>query len=145
MKPRLNINWGVFFGSFLPVVIILSIVLYILFFQQTAINNFLVKYDSIGITSVGAKEKARLRTINNLNIPFEQRNALANRTVFIGASEQMVELALGSPTATPSEEGSQVRWTYFFEEHSRPIYLYFEGGSLVNAEKGSTLDTAVIQ
>lgn len=145
-KKKKGFKFGPALSALTPFILIIATIIYISAFQKEAVNDFLKKYDILGFSEVGKFEKARLYRINNLNIPFEQRQALKHGTVFLGATKEMVALALGEP-AGPSEkmaDGTE-KWVYFFQDSSRPTYLFFEKDVLVNAAKGTTLDSAEIQ
>ncbi len=145
-KKKRSFNTLPLLGSFMPLILIILTIVYIGAFQKEAVNDFLKKYDFIGVSQTGQAEKQRLYLINNLPIPYEQRQALRQGTVFLGATKQMVELALGKPASAPEQTSEgQEKWVYFFQDSSRPTYLYFEKDKLVNAAKGTTLDNAEIQ
>jgi hypothetical protein len=145
-KRRLRLKLTPILGSLTPFILIFLTIFYITTFQKDAVEGFLKKYDFIGLSEIGQNEKQRLYQINNLPIPFEQRQALVNGTVFLGASKQMVGLALGAPYGQPQimADGTE-RWVYFFQDSSRPTYLFFKNDMLANAAKGTTLDNAEIQ
>lgn len=87
-----------------------------------------------------AAEKARLDKISLLAISDEKKQILTNRTVFMGASTQMVELALG--TAISAEHFDQYqppidRWVYHFADDGRPTVLEFHDNKLTSAYKVS--------
>lgn len=145
-KPKRSIKLGAILGGTAPLLLIIVTLVYISIFQKDAVDRFLKKYDIIGVTGAGQDEKSRLYTINNLPIPFEQRETLKNGQIFIGATKEMIRLAVGEPAKKPTIDASgQEKWVYFFSENSRPTYLYFENDKLVNAAKGTTLDSAEIQ
>lgn len=129
-----------------PILLIIITIAYLSFFQKEIVSKFMQQYDVIGISEAGRMEKTRVYQINNLPIPFEQRQALKQGTIFMGASKQMVYLALGNPASQPEKDGSgNEKWVYFFKDNSRPTYLFFHNDKLVNAAKGTTLDNAEIQ
>jgi len=111
-----------------------------------ALDQLLLRVDVLGITEVGMKEKKRINSIRALEIPFAQKKILMERTIFMGATRQMVYLALGEPRKaertkhTPSKQNITERWVYFFREDTRPTVLEFEGEVLVSAHKTSQLD-----
>ncbi len=112
-----------------------------------AIKELLLHIDVLGITPEGSKERARIEQINALPIPFEQRKILMERTIFMGASPEMVSLALGAPQeqqngsrASMGTTISQQRWIYFLKDEQRPTVLEFENGVLISAYKGSALE-----
>lgn len=84
------------------------------------------------------EEKARLDRINLLPISDEKKRILTNRTIFLGASPKMAELALGEPIQrrgnheqTPTVD----QWIYYFSDDSRPTVLEFEDSKLAKAYK----------
>ena len=113
------------------------------------LDSLLLRVDVLGITEAGAKEKQRIETIRSLEIPFEKKKVLMERTIFMGASRQMVYLALGEPrkaqrykTPISGSSGKDVteEWVYFFKGDSRPTVLEFKGQVLIGAHKTSKLD-----
>lgn len=110
------------------------------------VRSALLKVDMLGITAPAQAEKARVAAINQLGIPWEQREVLINRTVFLGATEQMVYLALGQPQAAnkrvAAERGNRelTVWAYYLQDELRPTLLEFDEGKLIGARKGSQLD-----
>lgn len=117
-------------------------------FHKDEMDKFYLKVDTVGITSVGRAELDRVAAIKALSdrkpVPVygPQQDALINHTIFLGADTEMVVLAIGQPAEKPSmnERGQQV-WFYYFDDYSRPTYLYFEQQGqywvLVKAEKGT--------
>lgn len=120
-----------------------------IFYMQTnhpaAMKEVILKVDRFGITEAGAEEKRRLMMIRSLDIPYEKKKVLEQRTVFMGATSQMVYLALGAPKRRSdnldSTANQQIEtWIYYFPGDKRPTMLDFEGGVLVSAYKGSVID-----
>jgi hypothetical protein len=146
VKPKRRFRLSPILSGLTPFILIILTIIYIATFQKEAVDDFLKKYDFLGLSQTGQAEKQRLYQINNLPIPFEQRQALVQGTVFLGATKQMVELALGQPSSSPQQmaDGTE-KWVYFFQDSSRPTYLFFEKDKLANAAKGTTLDNAEIQ
>lgn len=115
-----------------------------------ALDELLVHIDVLGITKVASIERERINMIRNLDIPFEQKKVLMERTIFMGASRQMVVLALGQPkgatrlSGKPSPQNPELkpteRWVYYFKGDQRPTVLDFEKDTLVSAYKGSAID-----
>ena len=110
------------------------------------LTRMITKVDSMGITEQGRIENARQAKIDELNIPYEQRQSLKNKTVFIGATKIMVRLALGNPSEPVQfvEDNKEV-WIYYFEDFNRPTYLIFEGDKLISAKTGSNADLLQIK
>jgi hypothetical protein len=110
------------------------------------VKSLLISVDRFGITTVGAYEQRRIRAINRLSITFEEKQVLIKRTVFFGATRDMVELALGNPAcivdieATKTSDAAE-QWVYFIENDSKPTQLLFQANSLVSARKTSALDS----
>jgi len=133
-------------SSIAPVFLIILTIAYLTIFQKEVVAGFMKEYDVIGISQTGRSEKTRQKQIDNLPIPFEQRQALKEGTIFMGATKLMVQLAIGRPYGTPEQDDKKrERWTYYFNDNSRPTYLFFENDKLVDAAKGTTLDNAEIQ
>lgn len=109
------------------------------------IRDLLIVVDRFGITEVGAAEQARIRTINRLPITYEEKQVLIQRTVFLGATREMVHLALGDPVCvlqTPVEgHGTIESWVYYIEGDRKPTQLAFQNNELTTAGKASALDT----
>lgn len=107
---------------------------------------FLISFDQFGITNVGASEQSRIRRINRLAITHEEKQVLIKRTVFLGATREMVDMALGTPTcsystnATADKKVAEV-WVYFIEGDPKPTLLAFQNNELVNAGRASALDS----
>lgn len=109
-------------------------------------TGFLIAIDRFGITQVGAIEQDRIRKINRLPITYEEKQILIKRTVFFGATRDMVTLALGEPSCFENEDaraaGAEARegWLYFIDGESKPTLLAFQNNTLVSAGKTSALD-----
>ncbi len=135
--------------TLVKLIVLLSIIgagyYYLTAFHKEDLDKFCLKFDTLGITSIGRAEQDRIyaiRALSDRNVHGPQQEALINRTVFLGADNEMVALALGSPLKKPeiNSLGQQV-WIYYFDDYSRPTYLYFEKRGtywvLVKAEKTS--------
>lgn len=97
-----------------------------------------VTFDVFGMNKEAKHEKLRLEGIDLLPISQEKKAILTNRTIFLGASPTMVELALGNPmdkTIAPVEAGKPPveRWIYHFAEDINPTALEFQDGKLASA------------
>ncbi len=139
--------------SFLPyllaAVLSISAVIVVGMLHPQMVNSLIMKVDQFGLTDIGAQEKMRLAQIQALPIPYEKKEVLIRRTVFMGANTTMVFLALGQPkrAETIQEETSQrtmSRWVYHFEADKRPTILEFENEVLVGAHKASALDINIV-
>ena len=97
----------------------------------------------IGVTPLGEEEKFRQSAINALPLTYEEKQVLINKTVFLGASSKMVQLALGAPKERKVGGGkSNSILIYYQPDDPRPTILRFERDKLVHAYKGSALDLA---
>ncbi len=118
--------------------IILAALFYILNHAfKSELEKFYLKVDVLGITDAGKAEIERQDKINALSIPFAQKLALINKTIFLESDENMVMLALGKPASPPivNNEGEEV-WVYYFGDYNRPTYLYFDKDKILRkAEK----------
>lgn len=109
------------------------------------IRTFLITIDTFGITQVGANEQDRIRKINRLSITYEEKQVLIGRTIFFGATRDMVTLALGQPTCLETAQKTESsaaaeHWVYFIDGESKPTQLSFQNNTLVAAGKTSALD-----
>lgn len=141
-----------FIPHLLIAILTMGSVIYMDRLQPAAMESLLMKIDTFGITSVGAKEKLRVAQIKSLPITYEQKQVLIGRTIFMGANTTMVFLALGNPrsaSATPEDAATQRpkidKWVYYFSGDKRPTVLEFENSVLTSAYKGSVLDVQVPQ
>lgn len=126
--------------------LIVGSIFYIYKFHSEDIKLLLIKFDTIGITEIGDAEQKRIDAISSLDIPYEQRKALTENTIFIGANKLMVVLALGEPIRSTTNEYSEDVWIYHFDARSRPVLLHFDDDEILyKAEKGSALDTVEIK
>lgn len=103
--------------------------------QPTAFQSLLLAFN---IAPNAKEEKARLDRIALLAISEEKKNILRNKTIFLGASTTMVELALGVPINRLAYEQVSPRvdrWVYHFADDSRPTVLEFHDYKLASAFK----------
>lgn len=113
-----------------------------------ALTDLMVHVDVFGITPQASQERERQSQIRALDLPYEKKKVLLERTVFLGATRQMVTLALGQPKDAQKvgkekrSDGKNVteRWVYYFKDDPRPTVLEFEKETLASAFKGSNLD-----
>ncbi len=106
-------------------------------FKPATFHSIMITFE---LTPNAEQEKARLDKIRLLAISDEKKQILINRTIFLGASTKMVQLALGDPINTQNfEEYSPpiTRWVYHFADDSRPTVLEFHDGKLDSAFKVS--------
>jgi hypothetical protein len=120
---------------------------YIVVYQPEMVNQLLIKIDVFNITEVAKEEHERIEKIRNLTIPYEEKQVLMNRTVFMQATPDMVKLALGDPKKSFErpwqEHGTMLNYfVYYLGEDKRPTILVFENDKLIQAYKGSALDIA---
>ena len=64
--------------------------LYLQIYRPTFVKELILAIDVFGVTEVGTAEQQRLDSINKLPITYEEKQVLINKTVFLGASPQMV-------------------------------------------------------
>jgi len=115
--------------------------------QPQLLADIMIRVDVFGWTHVVRVEQERLDKINNLTIPYEDKQVLIKRTVFMGASPEMVELALGKPIKmaktyqlADGKNVSQLYYVYYLPNDKRPTIFIFKDDVLVDAYKGSALD-----
>ncbi len=109
------------------------------------LKELLIQIDVFGVSSASIEEKRRRNTITFLPVPFEQREALKNRTVFLGATKEMVILAIGEPKTVSKPRSAdkaedKESWVYYFGDDARPTLLNFANNKLISTEKGSAID-----
>ena len=110
-------------------------------------KQLLIKVD---VNHYDAAEVDRIDNINRLPISYEEKQVLINRTIFMGASPQMVMLALGQPKEghkiVPTNSGGSVKESiiliYHLQGEARPTVLRFDDNKLTEAKKGSSIDYA---
>ena len=99
--------------------------------------KLIVTCDVFGLNKQAKLEKQRLDNINLLPISNEKKNFLIDHRIFVGASETMVELALGNPLDRMQEdtnpEAEKERWIYHFADDINPTALEFQQGTLTTA------------
>ena len=107
-------------------------------------RELLITVDVFGISEAASDEQRRIAAISRLSVPYEQRDALRNRKIFLGANQEMVVLALDQPKNIIKDKQNEAleSWVYYFQDENRPTTLFFKNGVLVSAEKSSTLDVA---
>lgn len=120
-------------------------VFYVSVYQPELIDRLLIRMDIFGLSNIAQREHERMEKIKALTIPYEEKQVLMNRTVFLKASQEMVKLALGEPKKVVEHiEQNHLRriyYEYYLGEDKRPTILVFEDDKLTNAYKGSALDT----
>ncbi len=136
--------------KFIPLVAIVATVIGLFAYasqvRPEVVRELLIQVDVFGLTQPSRHEMERKRHINNLKITWEEKQVLLNRTVFMGASVDMVRLALGEPKKTLQKElperGAAIYLVYYLPNDKRPTILVFVKNELVQAYKGSALDFA---
>lgn len=118
--------------------------------QPQTLDRLLIRVDVLGWTEAGALERQRLARIMKLPVALEKRQALGNRTVFLGATREMVFLALGAAKDKRSyadrKPGVLVEtWLYYIHGDQQPTLLIFEDDHLTEARQVSTLDLVAKQ
>lgn len=109
-------------------------------------NNVVLAIDIFSISELATQEKQRVSTIKLLKISSEQKEALVNKTVFIGCTKEMVQLALGAPRSLEHDEKSRDIWVYYLGDEKRATKFAFDAeGKLVEAFKASAVELSVQQ
>ena len=113
-------------------------------YRPDIMNKLLISMDVLGVSEVARDEQQRRTHIDKLNITFEEKQVLLNRTVFMGASTDMVRLALGDPTKAirrPLQNKREAMYlVYYLPKSKRPTILVFLDDRLTQAYMGSALD-----
>ena len=127
--------------------------------QPEAADKFLLRIDILEISDIARKEQERLDKIRLLKvydddgqqvpIHYDQRQVLENHTVFLGATKEMVVLALGPPKGYIIANNF-LRFMYYLPNDNRPTILEFAvlinkynqktEYKLTNAYKSSAID-----
>lgn len=146
----------------LPYCVFFSLCFFLLFFylgnyQPQAVTDMLMQVDVFGWTKTVQDEKKRLYKIDNLTVKdngkevplsYDEKQVLINRTVFMGATPEMVVLALGDPIKITTSETMetngnklpQLIYVYYLLADKRPTFFVFKDNKLIDAYKGSALD-----
>ncbi len=114
-------------------------------YQPELLTDILLQIDIYGITPEARQEQARLAAIKELTIPFEEKEVLVNRTVFLGATQEMVLLALGEPKKVVEKHWEAKNliltyYIYYLPNEKRPTIFVFQEGKLINAYKDSAIN-----
>lgn len=98
-----------------------------------------VTVDVFNVQGDSRAERARIDKIALLPISNEKQELLINKTIFMGASLRMVELALGKPRGTNqglnAENKQEIRWQYHFSGESEPVVMVFIDDKLSGAQR----------
>ena len=107
-------------------------------------QHLLSKADIFGTSSASKTENQRINLINKLPISYEEKQILIGKTVFIGATQEMVKLALGEPksqTATTVNGKIQAStYLYYLADDTSPTQLQFVNNTLISAKKVSAIE-----
>jgi hypothetical protein len=115
-------------------------------YQPELMNRLLLTVDVFGISQTARDEQFRESAINHLPVTFEEKQVLLKHTVFLGASTEMVRLALGSDPkkvyqrVIPEQKTTLTYYIYYLPNDQRPTVLIFVNDKLEKAEKGSAID-----
>ncbi len=132
--------------------ILLGLALYLIFFylvnyRPETGTEILIQLDVFGVTSIAQEEQKRLAAINDLSIPYDEKQVLRNRTVFMGASHKMVQLALGAPKKIVEgmlDGHTATFYIYYLPNDKRATILVLgPDDKLFKAYKGSALDVGL--
>ena len=141
-------DWVGILRAFLYIILgalLFAMLFYLESYQPEVMTKILIQVDVFGFTRVAQAEQERVAKINELTIPYEDKQVLINRTVFMGATQDMVRLALGKPWKTDDRmwEAKKIMLTYYvyyLPDDKRPTILIFQQDQLIKAYKGSALD-----
>jgi len=103
-------------------------------YQPEEIDGLIVKIDIFGLTQLSRYEHARQEKIKQLEydaygnpIGSLEKQVLHNHTVFINATAQMVEYALGPPKIPLKAKNSpKMLYVYFLANDKRPTVFEFK-------------------
>ncbi len=112
-------------------------------YRPEILDKLLISVDVFGISTPARDEQQRQSRINALAITYEEKQVLIKHTVFLGASTDMVRLALGEPNRqrVVSGQNSVVEdLIYYLSGDKRPTILELNNNKLEKAYKGSTID-----
>lgn len=115
---------------FLPYIFIAVLVYMVLFYFETyqadLLENMIIKADIMGITRASKREHERVDKIKRLeNIGSLEKQVLIDHTVFIGATAEMMEYAIGAPKhilRNPADT-AMLYYVYFLAGDKRPTFF----------------------
>lgn len=114
------------------------------YFAPELYRRMVITVDVLSVTEEARYERTRVATIMNLPIRYEQKQVLVEHKVFMGATPDMAQLALGAAhhisTAVQPNGVPRLVLHFYLQGDARPTVLEFENNALVNAYKGSSLD-----
>jgi hypothetical protein len=97
--------------------------------------------DVLNLKGDTKQEKARINKITLLPISREKQELLVNKTIFLGATPTMVQLALGAPRGKNkgynAENKIEERWQYHFADEGKPVVMIFVEDKLTGAQRVS--------
>jgi len=98
-----------------------------------------VTVDIFNIKGDSKVERMRIDNITLLPISREKQELLINKTIFMGASTKMVELALGKPRNESEGYNNnnviEKRWQYHFAGDAEPVIMVFIDNRLTGAQR----------
>jgi hypothetical protein len=115
-------------------------------YQPDVMKQLLLTVDVFGFSDAAHQEKEREQAINDLSVTYEEKQILLHHTVFLGASTNMVRLALGHEPVKvyqrvlADQHITVTYFVYYLQDDKRPTILEFANDKLEKAYKGSALD-----
>ena len=110
-------------------IVVYMFLIYMENYQPETLNKIIISVDVLGITDISKYEHYRQDKIKRLdNIGSLEKEVLLNHTVFIGATAQMVEYALGTPKLAfkgKNNVGDLLYYVYFIANDKRPTVFEF--------------------
>lgn len=110
--------------------IIYIMLIYMQDYQPEELEALIIKFDIMGLTNASKYEHYRQNKIKTLNgIGATEKEILLNHTVFLGATAEMVEYALGPPKLLFKDRDSspvhRIFYVYFLVGDKRPTMFEF--------------------
>lgn len=142
-RPQLDIKFIAKVNFYIALILVIcGGGFYLMNTKPRIINDLLLKIDVFGVTEVSQYEKQRIATIQKLPITYEEKQVLISHTVFLGASPDMVRLALGEPKSYQGDPqgNGKLSFIYHLPNEPTPTLLIFNGKKLTEAKKTSALD-----
>lgn len=105
------------------------LLIYLQTYHSDDVKDWVIRMDVLDITDMSKLEHYREDRIKRLEgLDADQKLALINHTVFIGATARMVELALGSPNAhiPPIVKKNLLFYIYLLANDKRPTVFEFK-------------------
>ena len=110
-------------------------------YQPEMLADITIKMDILELTTVSRNEHERLNKIKRLNtIGILEKEVLINHNVFIGATAQMMEYAIGLPkhVLKSNINANLLYYVYFLASEKKPTF--FEVICNTSAAKGCTIE-----